>query len=91
VVDIEAARLMIYYAAWLLDQGLSCNLQAATAKYHVTEAAINATEDATRIFGAYGMSMEMSPQRYFRDARWFLYGAGTQTINLDIIASEVSG
>ena len=90
VVDIEAARLMITYAAWLLDQGLPCNLQAATAKYHVTEAAIDATEDATRMFGAYGMSMDMSPQRYFRDARWFLYGAGTQTINLDIIASEVS-
>jgi alkylation response protein AidB-like acyl-CoA dehydrogenase len=90
VVDIEAARLMIYYAAWRLDQGLPCNLEAATAKYHVTEAAINATEDASRIFGAYGIAMEMNPQRYLRDARWFLYGAGTQTINLDIIASVVS-
>ena len=89
VVDIEAARLLIYYAAWLMDQGLPVNVEAAVCKYYVTEAALRIVDDATRIFGAYGAAMDMNIQRYFRDVRWLLYGAGTQTIILNIIASEI--
>ncbi len=89
LVDIEAARLMIYYAAWRMDQGLSHNIEAATCKYFITEAVLRIVDDATRIFGAYGASMDMNIQRYFRDARWLLYGAGTQTMILNIIAAEV--
>jgi len=89
LVDIEAARLMIYYAAWRMDQGLSHNIEAASCKYFITEAVLRIVDDATRIFGAYGASMDMNIQRYFRDARWLLYGAGTQTMILNIIAAEV--
>jgi alkylation response protein AidB-like acyl-CoA dehydrogenase len=88
-VDIDAAKLMIYYAAWRMDQGLPVNIEAATCKYFITEAVLRITDDATRIFGAYGASMEMSLQRYLRDARWLLYGAGTQTMILNIIAAEI--
>jgi butyryl-CoA dehydrogenase len=89
LVEIEAARLMIYYAAWRMDQGLSVNIEAATCKYFITEAVLRIVDDATRIFGAYGASTDMNVERYFRDARWLLYGAGTQTIILDIIAAEI--
>jgi len=89
LVDIEAARLMIYYAAWRMDQGLPVNIEAATCKYFITEAVLRIVDDATRIFGAYGASMDMNIQRYFRDARWLLYGAGTQTMILNIIAAEI--
>jgi butyryl-CoA dehydrogenase len=89
LVDIEAARLMIYYAAWRMDQGLPHNIEAATCKYFITEAVLRIVDDATRIFGGYGASMDMNIQRYFRDARWLLYGAGTQTIILNIIAAEI--
>jgi alkylation response protein AidB-like acyl-CoA dehydrogenase len=88
-VEIDAARLMIYYAAWRMDQGLPVNVEAATCKYFITEAVLRIVDDATRIFGAYGASMEMNIQRYFRDARWLLYGAGTQTVILNIIAAEM--
>lgn len=88
-IDIEAARLMIYYAAWRMDQGLPVNIEAATCKWHITEAVLRIVDDATRIFGAYGASMDMNIQRYFRDARWLLYGAGTQTIILNIIGAEI--
>jgi alkylation response protein AidB-like acyl-CoA dehydrogenase len=88
-VDIDAARLMIYYAAWRMDQGLPVNIEAATCKYFITEAVLRIVDDATRIFGAYGASMDMGIQRYFRDARWLLYGAGTQTMILNIIAAEI--
>jgi len=88
-VEIDAAQLMIYYAAWRMDQGLNVNIEAATCKYFITEAVLRIVDDATRIFGAYGASMEMDIQRYFRDARWLLYGAGTQTMILNIIAAEI--
>ena len=88
-VDIDAAKLMIYYAAWRIDQGLPVNIEAATCKYFITEAVLRIVDDATRIFGAYGAAMDMNIQRYFRDARWLLYGAGTQTIILSIIAAEI--
>jgi alkylation response protein AidB-like acyl-CoA dehydrogenase len=88
-VDIDAAKLMIYYAAWRMDRGLPVNIEAATCKYFITEAVLRIVDDATRIFGAYGAAMDMNIQRYFRDARWLLYGAGTQTIILNIIAAEI--
>jgi alkylation response protein AidB-like acyl-CoA dehydrogenase len=89
-IDIDAAGLMIYYAAWRMDQGLPVNVEAATCKYFITEAVLRIVDDATRIFGAYGASMDMSIQRYLRDARWLLYGGGTQTMILNIIAAEMA-
>ncbi len=88
-VDIDAAKLMIYYAAWRMDQGLPVNIEAATCKYFITEAVLRIVDDASRIFGGYGASMDMNIQRYLRDARWLLYGGGTQTMILNIIAAEI--
>lgn len=88
-IDIENSRLLIYQGAWRMDQGLPVNRESAMAKYVATETAIDCAEQAGRIFGALGTSLELGPQRYLRDARWFLYGGGTQTINLDIIAREL--
>jgi alkylation response protein AidB-like acyl-CoA dehydrogenase len=88
-VDVAASTLLIYHAAWLMDQKLPHNVEAAVCKYYVTEGGLRIVDDATRIFGAYGSSTEMNVQRYFRDMRWLLYGAGTQTIILSIIANEL--
>lgn len=87
--DIELSRLIVYYGAWLLDQKLPCNKEAAIAKLYATEAAVKAADEATRIFGAYGMAMEMAPQRFFRDARFLLYGGGTSEVLRNIIAREM--
>ncbi len=87
--EIELSRLMVYYGAWLIDQKLPCNKEAAIAKLYATEAAVKAADEATRIFGAYGMAMEMTPQRFFRDARFLLYGGGTSEILRNIIAKEM--
>jgi alkylation response protein AidB-like acyl-CoA dehydrogenase len=88
-VGLEAATLLIYRAAWLMDQKQPHNVEAAVCKYFITEAGLDIVEKATRIFGAYGASMDMDIQRYFRDMRWLLYGAGTQPMILTIITSEV--
>ncbi|MBI5035262.1 MAG: acyl-CoA dehydrogenase family protein [Chloroflexi bacterium] len=87
--EIELARLMVYYGAWRIDQKLPCNKEAAIAKLYATEAGVKAADEATRIFGAYGMAMEMTPQRLFRDGRFLLYGGGTSEILRNIIAKEI--
>ena len=88
-VSIELSRQMVYYGAWLIDQKLPCNKEAAIAKLYATEAGVKAADEATRIFGAYGMAMEMTPQRLFRDGRFLLYGGGTSEVLHNIIAKEM--
>ncbi|MBW2064442.1 MAG: acyl-CoA dehydrogenase family protein [Deltaproteobacteria bacterium] len=78
--DLEASRLMTYRATHMVDKGISCIKEASMAKYFATEAACRAADEATRIFGAYGYSMEYSAQRYYRDNRFLLYGGGTHEI-----------
>jgi alkylation response protein AidB-like acyl-CoA dehydrogenase len=88
-IGIELSRLAVQYGAWLIDQKQPCNKQAAIAKLFATEAGVHAADEATRIFGAYGMAMEMTPQRLFRDGRFLLYGGGTSEILRNIIAKEM--
>jgi alkylation response protein AidB-like acyl-CoA dehydrogenase len=88
-VDLEAARLLTYRASHMVDDKVSCLPQATMAKYFATEAACKAGDYATRIFGAYGYSMEYTAQRYYRDNRFLLYGGGTHEVLLPNIARWV--
>lgn len=87
--DIEASRLMIYNTTRLMDEGKKCMKEASMAKFFASETACHAADQATRIFGAYGYSMEYPAQRFFRDARFLLYGGGTSEILQFIIAREL--
>ena len=78
--SLEASRLMTYSATRMIDQGIPCLKEASMAKYFATEAACKAADEATRIFGAYGYSMDYTVQRYYRDNRFLLYGGGTHEI-----------
>lgn len=78
--DLEASKLLAYKATHMIDNEMECMKEATMAKYFATEAACRAADEATRIFGAYAYSMEYTPQRYFRDNRFFLYGGGTHEI-----------
>ncbi len=86
---LEAARGLVYRAAWAIDQGEQDMKLAAMAKLFATEAANQIADDCTRIFGSYGFAMEYDAQRYFRDARFLLYGGGTSEILHNIIAREM--
>jgi alkylation response protein AidB-like acyl-CoA dehydrogenase len=79
-VNLEASRLLTYKTTHLIDNRIECLKEASMAKYFATEAACKAGDEATRIFGAYGYSMEYSAQRYYRDNRFLLYGGGTHEI-----------
>jgi alkylation response protein AidB-like acyl-CoA dehydrogenase len=78
--ELEAARLTVYRAAWLLDQGRPDMKLASMAKLFASERANHLAEKATRVFASYGFAMEYDVQRYFRDARFLLLGGGTSEI-----------
>lgn len=86
---LEAARTLVYRAAWLIDQGTLDTKISAMAKLFASEMANYVADEATRIYGAYGYAMEFEAQRYFRDARFLLYGGGTSEILKNMIAREL--
>lgn len=79
-VDLEASKHLVYHAAHLIDKEIECLKEASIAKYFATEAACRSGDEITRIFGAYGFSMEYTAQRYYRDSRFLISGAGTAEI-----------
>jgi len=87
--QLEAARGLVYRAAWLVDAKKPDMKIASMAKLFATEMANKAADECTRIFGSYGLAMEYDAQRYFRDARFLLYGGGTSEILRGIIAKEL--
>ncbi len=87
--QLEAARGLVYRAAWQIDQGQREMKLASMAKLFATEVATRNADECTRIFGSYGFAMEYDAQRYFRDARFLLYGGGTSEILRTIIAREM--
>jgi glutaryl-CoA dehydrogenase (non-decarboxylating) len=90
--EIEAARLMVYKAAWQKDQGnLGNTLEVAHAKYLAGEIVMKASQMAMRILGAYGYSTEYSVARYYRDAPTYVMVEGSANICKWIIAQDQLG
>ncbi|MFH1034578.1 MAG: acyl-CoA dehydrogenase family protein [Pseudomonadota bacterium] len=87
--EIWAAELMLYDTTRKIDAGQRPSKESMMAKYFATEVACKAADEATRILGAYGYSMEYPAQRYFRDARFLLYGGGTHEVLQTNIAREL--
>ena len=92
VAEIEAARLVVYQAAWQKDQGqLNNNVEVAAAKYLAGELAYKCTQYAMRILGAYGYSPEYPVARYFRDAPTYAMVEGSTNICKFIMAQDQLG
>ncbi len=92
VTEIEAARLMVYRAAWQKDQGhLGNALEVAQAKYLAGEVVNRAANYAMRILGAYGYSTEYPVERYYRDAPTYFMVEGSANICKTIIALDQLG
>jgi butyryl-CoA dehydrogenase len=79
-VAVEAARTLVYRAAWLKDHGRPFKQAAAMAKLFATEAAVTATREATQIFGGYGFMDETPVSRFYRDAKILEIGEGTSEV-----------
>jgi butyryl-CoA dehydrogenase len=87
--ELESARHLVYYAAWLHGAGRPHHKEAAMAKLHATEAAARICDQAARVLASYGYAMEFPVQRYLRDVRFTLIGGGTSEILKLVIAKEV--
>lgn len=91
IVEEEAARLLVYKAAYLADQQRPNNLQVSMAKYAAAEAAAHAADSAFKILGAYGYSTEFPVERYLRDAKSYQIVEGSSNIHKLIIAQDALG
>ena len=87
--EIQSARLMIYYAAWLKEAGKPYTRQAAMAKLFATEMGERVCRNAIQIFGGYGYSREYPVERIYRDARLMTIGEGTSEIQRMVIARSL--
>ncbi len=87
--DIEAARRLLYWVAWLFDQGNQCRKEAPMTKSFSAEVAIRAAEDAMRIHAGTGYMMDSPVQRYFREAILSFTTEGTNDIQQLVIAREL--
>ncbi|MBI2817750.1 MAG: acyl-CoA dehydrogenase family protein [Acidobacteria bacterium] len=90
-VQEHAARLLLYRAAWLKDQGCPHTLEVSMAKYFAGEAAAFSSDCALKIFGAWGYSKEYPVERYFRDSRSYQIVEGSANIQKIIIALDQLG
>ena len=89
--DVEAARLLVYRAAWMMDQGLPATRATSIAKLFSTEAAMQAASEAVLLHGNRGYSNEYPLERYYRDIKGLQIYEGTSQIQRIIIARELVG
>jgi alkylation response protein AidB-like acyl-CoA dehydrogenase len=89
--DIQAARMLVYHAAWLRDQGERATRETSTAKLFATEAAVRAANEAVLLHGGRGYSDEYPVERYLRDIKGLQIYEGTAHIQRIVIARELLG
>lgn len=87
--QVEAARLLVYRAATLYQQGHLCRKESSMAKRLATDVAMTVTTEAIQIFGGYGYTKEFPVERYFRDAKITQIYEGTNEIQRMVIAGEI--
>ena len=90
-VEIEAARLLVWQAAFMADRGEKHTLQSSYAKYFASEAAVRAANNAVQVHGGYGYIDEYPVGKYLRDARVATLYEGTSQIQKLIIGRHLTG
>ena len=88
-VRTDAARLLLYRAASMIDEGSPCVREASMANLHATETLVRVTSDAMRVWGGYGFTREFDIERVLRDARLFIIGDGSSQIQRNLIARQM--
>jgi len=88
--QIQAARLLVYYAAFCKDKGLPrFSKEASMGKWLASEAAVNATKKAVQIYGGYGYTKDYPVERFYRDAKIMELYEGTSEIQKIVIARSL--
>ena len=87
--QIEAARLLMYRAASLKDQGKRVTKESAMAKLYASEISVKVCEEAIQIHGGYGYTKDYPPEKYWRDSKLCTIGEGTSEIQRMVIARQI--
>jgi len=89
--EIDAARQLVWRAAWMMDQGMPCGKESAMAKMHGSDVAMKVTTEALQIFGGYGYMRDYPMEKLMRDAKLLQIYEGTNEIQRLVISREVIG
>ena len=89
VIEINAARLMMLHAAWMMDAGLDARDWISMVKVQASETLGRVVDRAVQVFGGMGFCKELPIERYYRDARVYRIFDGTSEIHRSIIARNV--
>jgi len=90
-MEVNAARLLVWHSAWLLDQGQACGKESAMAKCFGSDVAMQTTVEAVQIFGGYGYMKDYPVEKLMRDAKLLQIYEGTNEIQRLVISREVIG
>lgn len=88
-MEIDAARLMTYKAAWMRDQGMNFSVAASQAKLFASEVSVRTAEEAIQIHGGYGYVKEYPVEKYWRDSKLLTIGEGTSEIQKMVITRNL--
>jgi len=87
--QIDAARLLMYRAAYLKDNGKRVTKESSMAKLFASEISVRVCEEAIQIHGGYGYTKDYPPEKYWRDSKLCTIGEGTSEIQRLVIAREI--
>ena len=87
--EIECARLLLYKACWLRDQGMAFEKQAAMAKLYCSEVMGRCVDHAVQLHGGYGLMKEYEVERFYRDHKLLEIGEGTSEIQRIVISRQI--
>jgi len=88
--EIEAARWLVYHAAWLADQqSPRFTKESSMAKLYASEVGVRVANEAVQIFGGYGFTKDYPAEKYYRDSKVCTIGEGTSEIQRMVIAREI--
>ena len=90
-MEINAARHLVWHAAWLLDQGKPCGKESAMAKAYGSDLAMKVTTEALQILGGYGYMKDFPMEKLMRDAKLLQIYEGTNEIQRMVISRQVIG
>ncbi len=88
-MQIDAARLLTWRAAWLKDNKRQTTKESAMAKLYASEVAVRVSEEAIQIHGGYGYTKDYPPEKYWRDSKLCTIGEGTSEVQRLVIARQL--
>jgi len=88
--EIDAARWMVYRAAWLADQNSPrFTKESSMAKLYASEVGVRVANEAVQIFGGYGFIKDYPAEKFYRDSKLCTIGEGTSEIQRMVIARQI--